>query len=42
MTIGIAIPTYVGHIHLLDRLLDSIALSTVQPNEVAVSMSDCG
>lgn len=40
MTIGIAIPTYVGHIHLLERLIDSIAQSTVMPTEVAISMSE--
>lgn len=42
MTIGIAIPTYIGHLHLLDRLLDSIAKSTVLPSQVCVSMSECG
>jgi len=40
MSIGIAIPTYKGHIEFLPRLLDSIAESTVLPNEVSVSVSE--
>lgn len=39
MTIGIAIPTYIGHLPFLERLLDSIAKSTVLPTQVSVSMS---
>lgn len=42
MTIGIAIPTYWEHVEFLDRLLDSIARSTVQPSQVCVSMSEYG
>ena len=42
MTIGIAIPTYVGHKEYLTRLLDSIAHSTVMPTEVSISISECG
>lgn len=40
MTIGIAIPTYIGHIELLDRLLDSIEESTILPTQVSISMSE--
>lgn len=40
MTIGIAIPTYIGHVQYLERLLDSIAQSTILPKEVVVSISE--
>lgn len=40
-TLGIAIPTYVGHIQHLDRLLDSIQASTILPQQVSVSASQC-
>jgi len=40
MTIGIAIPTYIGHIQYLERLLDSIAESTVLPKQVSISISE--
>jgi len=39
MTLGIAIPTYSGHIHYLEGLLDLIQLSTVKPNQVSISCS---
>ena len=39
MTLGIAIPTYVGHINLLKRLLYSISKSSVLPNQVSISIS---
>jgi hypothetical protein len=39
MTLGIAIPCYVGHIEDLKRLLYSISQSTVLPNQVSVSIS---
>jgi hypothetical protein len=41
MTLGVAIPTYIGHIHYLDRILDNIEASTVRPQEVSVSISEC-
>lgn len=40
MTIGIAIPTYVKHIKFLERLLDSIEMSTVLPDQVVISASE--
>jgi len=40
MTIGIAIPTYIGHIKFLERLLDSIEDSTVLPDQVVISASE--
>lgn len=39
MTIGIAIPTYVGHINYLDKLLYTISKSSLQPSQVSVSIS---
>lgn len=39
MTLGIAIPTYIGHIQHLTRLLDAISKSTVLPEQVSVSVS---
>jgi hypothetical protein len=38
-TIGYAIPTFKGHLHMLEELLDTIANSTVLPKEVSVSIS---
>lgn len=40
MTIGIAIPTYKGHLPYLERLLDSISLSTVMPDKVVIAASE--
>ena len=39
MTIGIAIPTYSGHLYNLENLLTQISKSTVLPLEVSVSIS---
>jgi hypothetical protein len=39
MTIGIAIPTYVGHLYNLENLLYQISKSTVLPAQVSVSIS---
>jgi hypothetical protein len=39
MTIGIAIPTYVGHLYNLKDLLYQISKSTVLPSQVSVSIS---
>jgi len=39
MTLGIAIPTYSGHIEFLKNLLLQISNSTVLPNQVSVSIS---
>jgi glycosyltransferase involved in cell wall biosynthesis len=41
MTIGVAIPTFSGHIHKLPRLLDWLDDSTVRPSQVSVSVSSC-
>lgn len=40
MTIGIAIPTYKDHLPYLERLLDSIAKSTVMPDRVVIAASE--
>jgi hypothetical protein len=39
MTLGIAIPTYSGHLHHLPLLLDTIQKSTVLPKKVSISCS---
>ena len=39
MTLGIAIPTFSGHMYHLKTLLDSISLSTVLPKQVSISIS---
>jgi hypothetical protein len=39
MTIGIAIPTYVGHINYLNKLLYTISKSSLLPTQVSVSIS---
>lgn len=39
MTLGIAIPTYLGHLHHLENLLNQISKSTVLPKQVSVSIS---
>lgn len=39
MRIGVAIPTYVKHVGLLQSLLDNIASSTIKPHAIAVSCS---
>lgn len=39
MTLGIAIPTYSGHLYNLHILLDQIAKSTILPIQVSVSIS---
>jgi glycosyltransferase involved in cell wall biosynthesis len=39
MKIGVAIPCYIGHIHPLFKLLDSIQIQTNIPNKVVVSCS---
>jgi glycosyltransferase involved in cell wall biosynthesis len=39
MKIGVAIPCYYGHIHLLTNLLDSIEKQTYKPDKVVVSSS---
>jgi glycosyltransferase involved in cell wall biosynthesis len=39
MKIGVAIPSYIGHIDLLFKLLDSIQNQTIIPNKVVVSCS---
>lgn len=39
MTLGIAIPTYIGHIKYLNNLLNAISKSTVLPQQVSVSIS---
>jgi hypothetical protein len=39
MTLGIAIPTYSGHLQYLSELLDTIQKSTILPKKVSVSCS---
>lgn len=39
MTLGIAIPTYSGHLYNLENLLNQISKSTVLPSQVSVSIS---
>lgn len=39
MTIGIAIPTYSGHLYHIHDLLDQISNSTILPTQVSVSLS---
>ena len=39
MSIGVAIPTYVKHLPLLQSLLENIANSTVKPERISVSCS---
>ncbi len=39
MTLGIAIPTYIGHLNYLTQLLDSLEQSTILPNQVSISIS---
>lgn len=39
MTLGIAIPTFSGHIHHLKNILDTLTLSTVLPKQVSISVS---
>jgi len=39
MTIGIAIPSYKGHMMYLNNLLNKISESTILPNQVSVSIS---
>lgn len=39
LTLGIAIPTYAGHVQYLTGILDSISNSTVLPTQVSVSIS---
>ena len=39
MTLGIAIPTYSGHISNIKNLLDILQNSTVKPNKVSISCS---
>ena len=39
MTLGIAIPTYSGHLYNLENLLTQISKSTVLPKQVSVSIS---
>ena len=39
MTLGIAIPTYQGHLYNLKNLLEQLSKSTVIPNEVSISIS---
>jgi glycosyltransferase involved in cell wall biosynthesis len=39
MKIGVAIPSYIGHIDSLFKLLDSIQNQTIVPNKVVVSCS---
>jgi hypothetical protein len=39
MTLGIGIPTYIGHLWNLKNLLKQISKSTVLPTQVSVSIS---
>ena len=39
MTLGIAIPTYSGHLKYLDQILDLLQNSTIKPNQVSISCS---
>ena len=39
MTLGIAIPTYSGHLHNLPKILDILNNSTLPPDKVSVSCS---
>lgn len=41
MKIGVAIPTYKGHLHVLDRCLTSIENQTRKPDIVSISASSC-
>ena len=42
MTLGIAIPTYIGHLKYLKEILDLLQNSTVKPNQVSISCSSLG